>query len=171
MAYLGRNDYLGYIIIAGYGMCTYFILKFLEVNFIWMFFATMFASLTAIFIAKFVYNKSIFLKWLFIIVPFIVLITTAIIGGRTYSNTDLTGIWLSDANDGLLVKMRIVNNDSLYLSLSPEFKEVGYKRILKNDTLFLGRYGEIKLRWHIRLNSNNLTLSNQSGELTFKQQK
>jgi len=167
MAYLDKDDYFGYITIAGYGMCTYFILRFFEASLIWVLCGTMLVSVTSMLIGRHLYNKPIVLKLLSILAPFIILISTLSVGSQANSSKELTGVWLSDGSDGLVVKMRASNSDSLYLSMSPDFEEVGYMPILKNDTLCLIRNGEVKLKWYLKLNDNDLTLRSQLGELTL----
>ncbi|MDH5609394.1 MAG: hypothetical protein OEY56_07940 [Cyclobacteriaceae bacterium] len=72
------------------------------------------------------------------------------LGGNSIAVDDLrlNGIWKTDDTDDLIIKFRI-QDDLVFLSMSPDFEEIEYSFELKNQSISLFEGNEMKFSWDL----------------------
>lgn len=77
------------------------------------------------------------------------------------------GIWETSSTDGYSIKMRF-NDQMAFMSVSPDYNEVGYYYTILNDSLILEKDNEVKFKLLIEdQESDYFQVLDQSGRLRF----
>lgn len=98
------------------------------------------------------FNKSTILRLLpFLLVSILLVIVLSITGNSNDMPEQFKGEWQTNDDDGLTIKMRFSTEDSVYLSMSPEYEEVGYipEYHPEKKVLTLKRNGNAKFSWEV----------------------
>jgi uncharacterized membrane protein YvbJ len=172
MVFLDKNDYFSFVIITSYAICFYFIASefFDHILFNALFLAA--GGLVGYLVAKESFYKSKIVKIILIFIAILVLVLVAAFSSESSNQEKLTeivstGIWVTD-DDDVVIKMRFTGNDSVYVSMSPDFDEVGYLAKIKDSRLVLERHGIKKFDWEIEISESSFLLLSNSEMLEFQ---
>lgn len=149
MSYLSERDKLSYLVIITYGVVGYFIPKAVGANWFFSVITLVLIVVVGFYIAKWLYKKPNNFRLVFgVLIPIIALLIV-LFGARSKGiENKLLGLWSTNDQDDVQIVMSFVSADSVYMSMSPYYEEVGYKYKLEDNYLNLQRKDE-DLRWYL----------------------
>jgi hypothetical protein len=168
MNFLSQKDKISFIVIISYGIVGYLISRAFSTSLLFSSITFLVCVVFGFFVAKYLFATSLYKKiFIGVVFPFIFLLIV-LIGLKYGSPQDqLIGSWSTEDDDEVQIVMNFVSNDSVYMSMSPYFEEVGYKYTVADKYLTLKRVDET-LKWHlIEVSNQQFVLGKEDDRLIF----